>query len=60
MRCDRCKQETDVTIMSRFNTDILCIDCEEAERKDPCYQEAVQAELEACRRGDFNFPGIGR
>lgn len=59
MRCDRCKKETDITIMSRFNTDILCCDCEEAERKLPRYEEAREAELEACRRGDFNFPGIG-
>ena len=59
MRCGRCKKETDIVIMSRFNTDDLCLDCEEAEKKHPGYEEARQAELEACRRGDFNFPGIG-
>lgn len=59
MRCDRCKKETGIVIMSRFNTDNLCLACEEAEQKLPRYDEARQAEVEACRRGDFNFPGIG-
>ena len=59
MKCDRCKEETDITIMSRFNTEIICLDCEEKEKKHPRYEEARQAELDACRRGDFNFPGIG-
>ena len=59
MRCDRCKKETYSTIMSKFNTQMICLDCEEAEKKDPRYQEAVEAELQACRDGDFNFPGIG-
>ena len=59
MRCDRCKKETDITIMSRLNTDIICLDCEEKEKKHPRYEEAREAELDACRRGDFNFPGIG-
>ena len=58
-RCDRCRKETDETIMSMFNTDILCLDCQEAEEHDPRFEAARQAEEEACRRGDFNFPGIG-
>ena len=59
MRCDRCKKESDITIMSRFNTEIICLDCEEKEKKHPRYEEARETELDACRRGDFNFPGIG-
>ncbi len=59
-RCDRCRKPTDATIMSMFNTDILCFDCKDAEEQDPRYEAARQAEEEACRRGDFNFPGIGR
>ncbi len=58
--CDRCHKPTDVTIMSMFNTDTLCLDCKEAEEQDPRYEAARQAEAEACRRGDFNFRGIGR
>ncbi len=60
MKCDRCCKETDATIMSIFNTDILCLDCQEAEQHDPRYEEARRAEGEAVLRGDFNFPGIGR
>lgn len=45
--------------MSFFNTDICCLDCLEEEKKHPRYQEAKEAELEAVRRGDYNFPGIG-
>ena len=59
MKCNRCKKETFSTIMSKLNTQMICPDCEEAEKKPPRYQEAVAAELEACQRGDFNFPGIG-
>ncbi len=59
MKCDRCKRETDAHIMSMFNTDTLCFDCKDAEERDPRYDEALRAEEEACRRGDFNFPGIG-
>ncbi len=60
MRCDRCHKETDITTTSMFNTETLCMDCKDAETKDPRYEEARRAEEEACRRGDFNFPGIGR
>ncbi len=59
-RCDRCRKETDETIMSMFNTDILCLDCQEAEQHYPRYEAARREEAEACRRSDFNFPGIGR
>ncbi len=31
----------------------------DAEQHHPRYEEARRAEAEACRRGDFNFPGIG-
>ena len=60
MRCDRCRKKTDVTIMSMFNTEILCLDCKEAEQQDPCYETARCVEGEAVLRGDFNFAGIGR
>ena len=59
-RCANCRKETEETIMSMFDTDVLCLDCHEAEQHDPRYEEARRAEAEACRRGDFNFPGIGR
>ena len=60
MICIRCKKETNTTIMSRFNTDILCKECENKERKHPLYKEAVRVEREHCLRGDYNFEGIGK
>ena len=59
-RCDRCGGPLDAgRTMSRFNRDVLCIDCSEAEKRHPDYKAAADAELAALRRGDTNFPGIG-
>ena len=57
--CARCGKHTNVTQMSRFNTDILCPACIAEEKKHPMYALAAQKELEAVRRGDYNFFGIG-
>jgi len=57
--CDRCGKESHGTIVSKFNTDSLCDDCHDDERLAPGYQAADAAELAACRRGDFNFEGVG-
>ena len=57
--CERCKEETDVTQMSLFNTEMCCSKCIQAERAHPKFQQARDAELEAISRGDYNFPGIG-
>jgi hypothetical protein len=46
--------------MSRFNTDWICLACEEKERAHPLYKKASEAELAAVRSGDFNFKGIGK
>jgi hypothetical protein len=46
--------------MSKFNTDIICMDCKDKEREHPQFKRAVDAELAACMRGDYNFPGIGK
>ena len=45
--------------MSRFNTDILCMECERKEKAHPKYQEARDAELRAVQAGNYNYPGIG-
>ena len=60
MICERCKKETISYTMSIFNTDQICPDCEEKERAHPQYQLARNAESCAVRRGDLNFPGIGK
>ena len=57
-KCDRCGGELKVRQMSRFNTDVLCPVCIEEERNHPDYGKAAEAELEAVRRGDRDFPGI--
>lgn len=59
--CDRCGADLRTTghTMSRFNTDTICPDCEDAERRHPEYQRAVQVEQEQIRRGNYNFAGIG-
>ena len=60
MKCERCGQETISQSMSFFNTDMCCSDCLEKEKKHPKYQEARDAEEAAVRRGETNFPGIGK
>jgi len=57
--CERCGRETVATIMSMYNTQMICMDCKGEERQRPDYERARKAEEEACRRGDFNFPGVG-
>ncbi len=58
--CPRCYEETNITIMSMFNTDILCMSCKKKEKEDPRYKEAQEAERRAVQSGNYNFPGIGR
>lgn len=58
--CARCNRGLRSSIMSRFNTDIICPECETKEKAHPRYQEAVDAEMAACKRGDYNYAGIGK
>ena len=58
--CARCLRTTMVTVMSIFNTEILCPGCKDEEKNDPRYEDARRAEAEAVKAGDYNFPGIGR
>jgi hypothetical protein len=46
--------------MSKFNLDVICFPCKRKEEKHPSYPAAVAAEEAACKRGDYNFPGIGK
>lgn len=45
--------------MSKFNTEYLCPNCEEKEKRHPLYGEADLAETAAVAAGDLDFPGIG-
>jgi hypothetical protein len=58
-KCDRCGKSLDGgRIMSRFNTDCICIDCAQKEKSDPEYEKAVQAELKEIEKGNYGFKGI--
>lgn len=59
MRCERCGKETNVTTMSMFNTQTICMECKDAERKRPDYKDALEADRAAVRAGNWNFKGIG-
>ena len=58
-KCQRCGTPTGATIMSRFNTDILCLPCHTLEMSHPDFTRARDTEHEAVVRGDYNFPGVG-
>lgn len=60
MVCQRCRKETNAHTMSRFDTQDICLDCREKEKRHPKYAEAVAAELAEVRKGNYNFPGIGK
>jgi hypothetical protein len=45
--------------MSMFNTQEICLDCSDAERKRPDFEAAREAEAAAVRSGDYNFKGVG-
>ena len=59
-KCDRCCGSTNnVTIMSKFNKDIICIPCSYEEKMHPQYGKAIQAEIKECFKGNLNYEGIG-
>jgi hypothetical protein len=43
-KCERCGNETGVSIMSMFNTQMICVPCKVEEEKRPDYQDAVAAD----------------
>jgi len=56
--CDRCGKPTNgITTMSIFNEDVICNKCSGAEKNDPEYQAAKDAELKAVRAGIQNYKG---
>lgn len=59
MLCERCSKETNVVTGSWFNTEMICMDCSEAEKKHPKYEEAKERELEEVKKGNYNYEGIG-
>ena len=61
-KCNRCGASfaNRAHTMSFFNTDMICMNCVQKERKHSRYKEAHDTECEAVRRGNYNFPGIGK
>lgn len=64
-KCERCgkdfkRNNVIVYTTSWFNLEHICIDCRDKERAHPDFKKAKQAELEACKQGNYNFPGIGK
>jgi hypothetical protein len=58
-RCQRCFKPTQITTCSWFNTQTICSACSDEESRHPDIDYAKRVESEACRRGDYNFPGVG-
>lgn len=56
--CDRCGKFLSSRIMSKMNTDALCPQCEEEEKKHPKYKEAQEREREEVARGNYNYQGL--
>jgi hypothetical protein len=46
--------------MSMFNTDLICIPCSRKEESHQDYEKARKADLAEIRKGNYNFPGIGK
>lgn len=59
MICDRCKNEADVTTMSMFNTQEICLECKRAELKHTEYKKANDKVREEENKGNRNYEGIG-
>jgi hypothetical protein len=58
-KCERCFKENAALTGSMFNTQMICLECEEEERKHPKYEEARKKENEEVKKGNYNYPGIG-
>ncbi len=58
--CMRCGKESIAITMSMFNTDRICMECQEIERGHSDYEKAREADLAQIRSGNYNFAGIGK
>lgn len=41
-----------------FNEQCICLECAEAERKDPEYKAAVEADHAEIKKGNYNYKGL--
>lgn len=57
--CDRCNGSlNNGRTMSIFNEDCICIACSDKEKQDRDYDEAVKAEHDEVKKGNYNYKGI--
>ena len=45
-QCQRCGVEASASIMSMYSTELICLDCKDAETKRPDYKQAEARDLE--------------
>lgn len=57
--CQRCGAKTLASSMSRFNTEMCCMECLADEKLAPGYAAAAKAEEDQVRAGNYNFRGVG-
>lgn len=57
--CERCNTLTQSSIMSKFNTQMICMACKTIEKAHPAYKKASDVEIKEVRSGNYNFEGIG-
>ena len=58
MICERCGKETTIHRTSYLNTENICPDCEQLEKKHPVYDFAKSVERAETLKGNYNFEGV--
>jgi hypothetical protein len=57
--CERCGGSLDDgRIMSMFNEEVICMGCKQAEKNDPEYSTAVEADHAEIKKGNYNYKGL--
>lgn len=57
--CERCGASLDDgRIMSMFNEEVICMNCKKAEKTDPEYSAAVEADHNEIKKGNYNYKGL--
>lgn len=57
--CDRCKKPSNMLTGSYFNTEMICMSCDEKERAHSMFEMARAKEREQVKQGNYNYEGIG-
>jgi recombinational DNA repair protein (RecF pathway) len=56
--CERCKKTTNIITTSYLNTQELCPECKEEEKKHPLYPFAKEIERQEILKGNYNYEGL--